>query len=658
MGNTINKIKFCNTVEELKVLMKNEKVIRENKFPENIFYLKRTPSRFVKYEINFDNELLNYAVKIFLYIKFSSLCNFIPQNSGEHSYCCSLKAFFLNLDKVLKKEFKVFDEITIEQIEKTFLLYLTNTDAKNIKSFFNHTNKIKEYIMWQEYLPDFLKFNVHVKEYIFENKFLSLWDKDREVNVNIDSIDGEKNLLRKNLEGIGFFNEKGNYPIENMTKIIVNCKNYIDTYKEECLSLLKLIIDSRKQKGPYTQAKYINDYFASSSENNITFINELLNIYSKVVKKRNLYKYKNGKYIGKNINIEFTKLIEILDLVEASCVCIIMLGSAMRVGELLELKKDYRVLDSEFPNLVRIIYKTAATDEGEEYANPIPIICLDCLNILKQIAYLKDEENKFDKLLLSSIYSSDARVADSGRVNSLIKKISKYSGLETAPTSHQFRHSMAYLVASSNNKDGIELASTLLGHKSTRMTIQYLSQFNLDLQNLIKEQYNSKANEIIDFIVDKISEEEHFFGVNAKYFNPNTKFVGKQAAKFALSIKNNLRKLVQDNKFMIIQADHCLCIHDLSNPQSMKCHRGYDFYNSSNMMPITTNCRSNECSNAIFTESNVEKLKELYGHIVDDEVRSRLEKNTYFLKSGGIDAIKPYSKIIKEYDEYKKEKVN
>ncbi len=36
-------------------------------------------------------------------------------------------------------------------------------------------------------------------------------------------------------------------------------------------------------------------------------------------------------------------------------------------------------------------------------------------------------------------------------------------------------------------------------------------------------------------------------------------------------------------------------------------------------MPITTNCRSNECSNAIFTESNVEKLKELYGHIIDDE---------------------------------------
>ena len=657
MQKTIEKIKFCNTLGELKILMKNDKIVRENKFLENIIYFKRTPSRFVKYEINFDNELLNYAVKTFIYIKFTGICGFIPQNSGEHIYACSFKSFFINLDKVLKKEVKEFDEITIEQIKKTFILYLHNSDAKKIKTFINHTNRIKEYVMWQEYLPNFLQFNAHVKNYIIENKFLSLWDKDIDSYINDDYIDDEKNILKNNLKSIGFFNEKGNYPILNMIKIITNCKNYISMYKEECLNILKLIIDSRKQKGAYAQAKYTNDYFASSLENNIVFNNELLSTYSKMAKKIHLYKYNNGKYIGKYMKIEFKKLIEIIDLLEASCICIIMLGSAMRVGELLELKRDYRVLDSEFPNLVRIIYKTAQTEEGEEYANPIPLVCLDCLNILKQIANLKDEENKFDKLLLSSIYSSDSRIADSGRINSLIRKISKYSGLEIVPTSHQFRHSMAYLVASSNSKDGLELASMLLGHKSTRMTIQYLSLFNLDVQNLMKEQYDKKANKIIDSIFDKISKEEHFFGVNAKYFNPNTKFVGKQAEKFALSIRNNLRKLVKDNKFMIVQADHCLCIHDLSNPQSMKCHIGYDFYNSTSVMPITTNCRSNECSNAIFTESNVEKLKELYGHIIDDEIKSRLEKNTYFLKAGGVDGIKPYGKIIKEYDYYKKYKV-
>jgi hypothetical protein len=81
MENTINEIKFCNTVEELKVLMKNEKIVRENKFLGNIFYLKRTPSRLVKYEINFDHELLNYAVKTFLYIKFSGICSFVLQKS-------------------------------------------------------------------------------------------------------------------------------------------------------------------------------------------------------------------------------------------------------------------------------------------------------------------------------------------------------------------------------------------------------------------------------------------------------------------------------------------------------------------------------------------------------------------------------------------------
>ena len=135
MQKTIEKIKFCNTLEELKILMKNEKIVRENKFLENIIYFKQTPSRFVKYEINFDNELLNYAVKTFIYIKFTGICGFIPQNSGEHIYACSFKSFFINLDKVLKKEVKEFDEITIEQIKKTFILYLHNSDAKKIKTF-------------------------------------------------------------------------------------------------------------------------------------------------------------------------------------------------------------------------------------------------------------------------------------------------------------------------------------------------------------------------------------------------------------------------------------------------------------------------------------------------------------------------------------------
>ena len=84
MQKTIEKIKFCNTLEELKILMKNEKIVRENKFLENIIYFKQTPSRFVKYEINFDNKLLNYAVKTYLYSYISVICSFIPHNSGVH----------------------------------------------------------------------------------------------------------------------------------------------------------------------------------------------------------------------------------------------------------------------------------------------------------------------------------------------------------------------------------------------------------------------------------------------------------------------------------------------------------------------------------------------------------------------------------------------
>ena len=81
----------------------------------------------------------------------------------------------------------------------------------------------------------------------------------------------------------------------------------------------------------------------------------------------------------------------------------------------------------------------------------------------------------------------------------------------------------------------------------------------------------------------------------------------------------------------------------------MKCQIGYDL-ESIAKGPYISRCEGTKCANSIFFEEDVKKLKELYSHIEDDEIRKRLERNTAFMEVGGFDNV-PYSKLFKEYNE-------
>jgi hypothetical protein len=71
-----------------------------------------------------------------------------------------------------------------------------------------------------------------------------------------------------------------------------------------------------------------------------------------------------------------------------------------------------------------------------------------------------------------------------------------------------------------------------------------------------------------------------------------------------------------------------------------------------NNRPIPSKCKGANCSNSIFFEEHIEKLKKnMYGNI-DPELKARLEKNTYFLNAGGFNQ-DPYYKLIKKYDKKK-----
>ena len=649
-----SKIASCDTINEFREVMLSKKIVREHDFFDNKIEIKKTPSRFIEFNTDVKIEIFDMAIRLFLYLKFNDYTEFVPQNSGEYCLACSLKSNFLRLERVIINNIISLDDINVEDIKKTIILYLRESDVKLKKSFIVQIRKFKDYVQCEEYFPSFLRFNIFVKEYILEEQYMELWDLYRNGIINIEE-DNEAKVIKKNLKESGFFSDRGMYPINDMTRIIRSSKEYIDEYYDDSMEILKVLVE-RRQKGTNSEkSRYLYYYFKNSKKENKVFKSTLLKEYQNSAMKEPIYKYKNNKYVGVGAKLEVDKLLYMIDLLEASCVSIILLGTGMRVGEFLELKREYTILEATYPTLVRVVFKTANNENGEEYSNPIPKICLNCLKILSEITELKDYKNEFSSLLVSSIYSSDARHCDSGRVSMLINKIAKHAGVENPPLTHQFRHSIAYLVASSDDKDGLELASILLTHKNTNMTIRYLSMFNIDIYNARLELDKKNSEKLIDKVVEEISNNK-LFGQKAKYLNPNIAFVGKQAEEFSLSLKKNLRNLIAEEKFAIVQSTHCMCIHDLSNPKDMKCHLGYDFSDEIGVFPLTSKCKSAECKNSIFTESDVKKLKELYGHLIDDEIKDRLENNTYFLKLGGVSSIDPFHKIINEYDTFQKEK--
>ena len=177
--------------------------------------------------------------------------------------------------------------------------------------------------------------------------------------------------------------------------------------------------------------------------------------------------------------------------------------------------------------------------------------------------------------------------------------------------------------------------------------------FAIKLQTTIFQELTKEESEIfVEKITTQIENNKKLFGENAKRLMPNHKFVGQQAEEFVVLLKKGLLKLIEEQKLAIIQTPISLCMHDLSKPEELACQRGFNFNEIILNGPAPSRCKGANCSNSLFFEEHIEKLKkEMYGNI-DPELKSRLEKNTFFLEAGGFEQ-DPFKRIIKEYDQYK-----
>jgi hypothetical protein len=236
-----------------------------------------------------------------------------------------------------------------------------------------------------------------------------------------------------------------------------------------------------------------------------------------------------------------------------------------------------------------------------------------------------------------------------------------FSYLSKPPTAHQFRHSMAFIVAYMNDAHGIELAMTLLGHKSIEMTKKYLGHYKYILQNnfdimyeendamreVYKELKSTLDKEALESVIKQIESESPMVGPIVKRI---PQFSGSLTQEAKVFFTKSLRLVVEKGIFAVTQFPTHFCIKDLTDSSQMACQVGLnlDDYRGAPILPLQ--CES-KCVCRLYTGKNIEMLKELTDEVDEsypEELRERLHKNTYF----DLDSFKnPYNQYIQDYDE-------
>lgn len=153
-------------------------------------------------------------------------------------------------------------------------------------------------------------------------------------------------------------------------------------------------------------------------------------------------KIEDNKDLIKNINVILKEEIEML---ESSCILIILFLTGMRIGEFISLNRHPQISKGEHFNLKRLIYKTAPTEDGIELEMPIPEIAKKAIEVLSTISDIKDDGLN-EEIATTSIKYSRVSNAKSIRIRNLIRWYAKKLGIKEKIDPHQLRHAMAFLL--------------------------------------------------------------------------------------------------------------------------------------------------------------------------------------------------------------------
>lgn len=615
----INDIKNCTLEEEVYQIMKGRIFYgsENSNFEDNYILLPDSAGFFKTHYIKLDGEI-GLIFRLLLFMRFDGILENKSSNSGKSNYFNELQALFKLILKA-DNNIKYVKDINNYTLEKV----INNEEDNGNKSLTlnRKINKLKEWINFaNENLPPFLQLE----------------------NTLLDKVSNYTKLKEKVTEEVlkskKIGSPKETYSLTDLKFIMNECIKYIEEYSSEILYMTRTLAKCKN----YTINKKYSMLFDSLKEADFDFKQSKLKKDKK--KLNSLHKKFDRK--GKTLNKLLENCINLSIDLEASCIIVILLLTGMRKSELLRLNRFPKITEDEFYNLSRFIYKTSEDEEGEELNIPIPLIAKKAIEILSELSRIKDKKDN-GKILTISIFSKyDETYTD--RPNVLIKYFCRRIGIINEPRPHQLRHAIAFLIAYNNEKDGLELARLFLGHKSITMTLQYLGHFNPLIYNSIQELNISKSNELINSIGEEIKLNHKFYGEKSNLLMNTNQFMGSYAEGYNDLITKSLTLLLKKGEIMIIQSATNLCIHDLTKKELMACQRGLSISNSLNsLQPMASRCEGVNCTNSIFFEKHIEKLKD--EPAIDKNLRKRLMKNSYFIDFDDV-RIEPKEKLIQQYN--------
>lgn len=479
-------------------------------------------------------------------------------------------------------------------------------------------------------------------------------------------------LIGKQKENIDYLNGVGSsktpYPLDQLSIVITEALDYIDTYSEDCIWAAQFYKDAKAEC-----------LLGNDIQNNLTkifrktgycFTEPLLAVTQQHTRSlRNNTWLQNSNTKGKTA---VTACLDAVNKLQAACVIVVLMLTAMRKGELEVMirypkakKTRHYELDGSF-EIEKLIYKTAETDKGEVHPIAVPSIVTKALFLLSRISEIGDGKQVGPINLMS--LNRGVEENDHARINKLVNAFCENLSI-IPPTPHQLRHAMAFLVAYLNDDIGIELAMTLLGHKSISMTRVYMGHYkqvilkalgvmfneNLQMKKAVAEFQAEQSSQALEKIIRVIEEDEPLAGPIVKRLLQGVEFTGSITNEGKVFFAKSQRLLLERGMLAIVEHPTHFCVRDLTDSAQMPCQIGLDIDDFTNVPVISAQCQNN-CGCRLYTEPQVEEMKrlslEMEEHYPEDLIE--LIKGNRFYIANSFE--QTFSNVIEELELKKQQK--
>lgn len=595
--------------------------------------------------INVELGEMELAYRTVLYLMLDGEMGDAPKNSGCYHKADKLKTVIKEMQDTCN--ISILSDINHESIDT----YILNQREKvlNERSIYK---KLYLLFQWHKYnylLPHFLRLPYNLFEVSIEWKDLVKASKQEHLDY---------------LNGIGYSKEP--YPLNQLAIIVIEALEYIEKYADDCIIAGRIYNEAKSQELSQTSTgRYYIKVFRSIKHK------------FKEPQLKNTQEYalslNNERWItNKKVVKPMTACIDSVHKLQTVCIIIILMITAMRKGELEVMNRYPKVkktmhheLDGSF-ELERLIYKTAETEIGESHTIAVPFIVVRAFDLLSQISEISDGKQEGTINLMS--LNIDKEVNGHDRIRYLIIKFCDSLDV-LPPTPHQFRHAMAFLVTFLNDDIGIELAMTLLGHKSIEMTKAYMGHYkqiilkafgvmydeNKQMQEALTELQAEQSLVGLEKIIRVVEDEEPMAGPIAKRLLQGFEFSGSVTDDAKAYFAKSQRLLLERGMLAIVEHPTHFCVRDLTKSEQMPCQIGLSLEDFTNAPVISAQCQTN-CGCRLYTEPKVEYMKELAVEMEDtypNDISELLKGNRYYIANSSE---QHYANVIDEFESIKQDK--